>query len=283
MNQEENYLVRKSGGKEEYFSFQKLYNSLINSNASIDQAKGIVDELKVKIHEGISTNKIHSMAFRMLKKQSLRSASCYYLKKGIMELGPTGYPFETFISELFHAEGYTSERSILLKGKCVNHEIDVIAKKANEMMIMECKYKNIAGVPVDVKVPLYIHSRFQDVLDNGLMQLPFTEFKGWIVTNSRFTEDAISFSKCKEIHLLSWDYPLQSSLKKRIDDLNLYPITCLTTITNNEKKWFLSKNIVLVKDIVEKENILTKAGINSKRKSKILDEAINLINTQNCI
>jgi len=158
-----------------------------------------------------------------------------------------------------------------------------LQKKANEMMIMECKYKNMAGVPVDVKVPLYIHSRFQDVLDNGLMQLPFTEFKGWIVTNSRFTEDAISFSKCKEIHLLSWDYPLQSSLKKRIDDLNLYPITCLTTITNNEKKWFLSKNIVLVKDIVEKENILTKAGINSKRKSKILDEAINLINTQNCI
>lgn len=276
MKKKENFIVRKANGTEEYFSFEKLYNSLINSNASIDEAKGIIEQLKEKFHEGISTNKIHSMAFRMLKKQSLRSASCYYLKKGIMELGPTGYPFETFISQLFNELGYKSERSVILKGKCVSHEIDVIAKKEEEIMIMECKYKNIAGVAVDVKVPLYINSRFEDVLNNGLIQPPFTKYKGWIVTNSRFTDDAQAYANCKNINLLSWDYPYDNSLKKIIDNLKLYPITCLNSITKDEKNWLLNKKVVLVKELVNNEKTLLKAGISSKRLPKVMTEIYNL-------
>lgn len=276
MKKKENFIVRKSDGTEEYFSFEKLYNSLINSNSSIDEAKGIIEQLKEKFHEGISTNKIHSMAFRMLKKHSLRSASCYYLKKGIMELGPTGYPFETFISELFNELGYKSERSVILKGKCVNHEIDVIAKKDKEIMIMECKYKNIAGVAVDVKVPLYINSRFEDVLNNGLIKPPFTNYKGWIVTNSRFTEDAQAYANCKNIHLLSWDYPYDNSLKKLIDNLKLYPITCLNSITKDEKNWLLNKKVVLAKELINNEKTLLKAGISSKRLPKVITEIYNL-------
>lgn len=276
MKKKENFIVRKANGTEEYFSFEKLYNSLINSNASIDEAKGIIEQLKEKFHEGISTNKIHSMAFRMLKKQSLRSASCYYLKKGIMELGPTGYPFETFISQLFNELGYKSERSVILKGKCVSHEIDVIAKKEDEIMIMECKYKNIAGVAVDVKVPLYINSRFEDVLNNGLIQPPFTKYKGWIVTNSRFTDDAQAYANCKNINLLSWDYPYDNSLKKIIDNLKLYPITCLNSITKDEKNWLLNKKVVLVKELVNNEKTLLKAGISSKRLPKVMTEIYNL-------
>ena len=276
MIEKNNYTIKKANGDKEYFSFKKLTQSLINSGASLDTAKGIVDILKDKIHEGISTDKIHSLAFRMLKKHSHKFASCYYLKKGIMELGPTGYPFETFISYLFGEKKYKTERSVILQGKCVKHEIDVIATKENEIMIMECKYKNTAGVAVDVKVPLYINSRFQDILDNGLIKKPFNKYKGWIVTNSRFTEDAKKFAKCKGIHLLSWDYPFNNSLKKTIDTYKLYPVTCLNTITKNEKRWLLSKQIVLVKELINNEKSLVNAGISSKRLSKVINEINNL-------
>ena len=277
MENSSNFIIKKANGDEEYFSFQKLYNSLINSNASIEEAKEIVSELKLKIHEGISTNKIHSMAFRMLKKQSSKNASCYYLKKGIMELGPTGYPFENFITYLFKELGYKTERSKIYNGKCVSHEIDVVAKKDSEIMLMECKYKNVQGLAVDVKVPLYINSRFQDVLDNNLLTEPYKQFKGWIITNARFTEDAIAFSKCKNISLLSWDYPFSHSLKKLIDQYKLYPLTCLTSITSNEKKWLLSKNVVLVKELHENEKRLMHAGISRKRINKVLAEIKLLI------
>ena len=58
---------------------------------------------------------------------------------------------------------------------------------------MECKYKNQGGVSVDVKVPLYINSRFDDVLDNRSQLGHFSKFQGWIVTNARFTDDAKAY------------------------------------------------------------------------------------------
>jgi hypothetical protein len=276
MDKEQKIIVRKASGKEEFFSFEKLRNSLLKANTSTDEVNGILDSLKEKIYTGISTKKIYSMAFRMLKKHSPINASRYYLKKGIMELGPSGFPFEKFIGKIFEHQGYNTEVGIILKGKCVTHEIDVICKKENTIMLMECKYKNQAGVSVDVKVPLYIHSRFQDLLENNLIQKPFTNFNGWIVTNSRFTEDATSFANCRGIKLLGWDYPYNNSLKDIIDKTGLYPITCLTSITKIEKKWFLEKGIVLVKEMYKNQKLLPKAGISSARIKFIIAESEKL-------
>ncbi len=278
MKKNEDIIVRKASGKEEYFSFQKLRNSLIRSHASHDEAEGIVNELKEKIFQGISTKKIYSMAFRLLKKKSPHIASRYALKKGIMELGPSGFPFEKFIGEIFKFEGYQTEVDRILNGKCVTHEIDVICKKEDTIMLMECKYKNQAGVSVDVKVPLYIHSRFQDLLENNLIVKPFTKFIGWIVTNSRFTDDALAFGNCRGIQLLGWDYPYKCSLKDRIDESGLYPITCLSSLTINEKKLLLEKGLILVSEINKNEKILLKVGISPKRLKNIFDECKKLTN-----
>ena len=276
MKKNEDIIVRKSSGKDEYFSFQKLRNSLLKSNASLNEADGIVNELKEKIYQGISTKKIYSMAFRMLKKQSPSNASRYHLKQGIMELGPSGFPFEKYISELFKQEGYKTEVDVILNGKCVTHEIDVICKKEDVLMLMECKYKNQPGVSVDVKVPLYIYSRFNDLLENNLLQAPLKKFKGWIVTNSRFTEDAMKFGSCRGMYLLGWDHPYKNSLKDIIDRTKLYPITCLTTLLKNEKQYLLDKGIILVKELIDNERLLIRAGINSNRIPKVLDECLEL-------
>lgn len=272
----ESFIVRKSDGNEEYFSVEKLYNSLIRSKATVSEARAIIESLKDKIHQGISTKKIHSMAFRMLKKQSLKNASRYHLKKGMMELGPSGYAFEKYISDLFSELGYTTKTGLIYQGKCVTHEIDVFAENRDEIMLMECKYKNLVSLAVDVKVPLYIHSRFEDVLENGLLEHTKKTFKGWIVTNSRFTEDAITYGRCKNMSLLSWDYPANKALKDLIDSTSLYPITCLTTLSSTEKRWFLDRKKVLVKDLVNNREILSKASISQKRIPKVMQEIINL-------
>ena len=216
MNEHEKIIIRKASGKEEYFSFQKLKNSLINSNSTEDEANRLIEILKPQLFQGISTKKIYSMAFRLLKKSSSTNASRYHLKQGIMELGPSGFAFEKFISELFMTQGFSTETGRILQGKCVTHEIDVICKKDDLIMLVECKYKNIGGSSVDVKVPLYIHSRFQDLLDNHLLVPPLKRFKGWIATNSRFTEDASCYAECQKIELLGWDVPYGNSLKDQI-------------------------------------------------------------------
>jgi len=273
MKKSDDIFIQKASGKEELISFQKLKNSLLRSNASEDEANTIVNTLKPQLYQGISTKKIYSMAFRILKSQARENASRYYLKKGIMELGPSGFPFEKYISHLFQHEGYRTEVGVILQGKCVTHEIDVICKKQETMMLMECKYKNQPGVNVDVQVPLYIHSRFQDLLENNLLQHPFTNFKGWIVTNSRFTQDALAFGACRDISLLGWDIPHKNSLKDIIDRTGLYPVTCLTSLTQKEKKWLLEKGIVLVTDINNNRKLLLQAGISESRMKIIFDES----------
>jgi hypothetical protein len=268
--------VTKASGITEPFSIKKLRNSLAKSGATPVEINSIIETLLPKLYEGISTKKICSEAFRLIRSQSNSNAARYYVKKGIMELGPSGFPFEKFIGELFKHQGYFIVVGKILPGKCVTHEIDVMAEKEDEIILMECKYRNQSGFNVDVKTPLYINSRFDDVLSNGLLKGSAKRFSGWITTNAKFTEDAIEYGNCKGLKMFSWDYPKNSGLKDMIDHTGLYPLTCLTSLTNSEKQWLLAKKYVLVRDVYKNENLLMKAGVRQSRLKIVGDEGNSL-------
>ena len=195
--------VTKASGQIEPFSIKKLRHSFSRAKATPEEVNSIVETLLPKLYEGISTQKIYSKAFRLLTNHSKPHAARYYLKRGIMELGPSGFPFEIFIGELFKHQGFGVQVGKILQGKCVTHEIDVIAEKENQLNLMECKYRNQPGIALDVKTPLYINSRFEDVLGNKSLKYHEKIFTGWVVTNSRFTTDAIAYGNCKGMQLLS--------------------------------------------------------------------------------
>jgi hypothetical protein len=98
----------------------------------------------------------------------------------------------------------------------------------------------------------------------------------WITTNSRFTSDAIDFSKCSGLNLLSWDYPKNNSLKTKNDIDCLYPVTCLTTLSIAEKDKLLILDILLVKELVNNAEKLEKIGLSSSRINNVLKEAREL-------
>jgi hypothetical protein len=268
--------VTKASGNREPFSMQKLRNSLKRAKATPAETDLIIEALTPKLYQGISTKKIYSEAYRLLRVFSKSEAARYHLKRGIMELGPSGFPFEKFIGKLFENLGYTVLIGQIVQGKCVNHEIDVIGRKENEILLMECKYRNRPGITVDVQTPLYINSRFEDVLASGAFKIKNEKIKGWVVTNSRFTGDAIKYGKCQGLNLLGWDYPAKNSLRDMIDRSGLYPLTCLTGLTKQEKQWFLNKHFVLVKEILQNEEVLLKAGLTLKRVKTLMEEGRKL-------
>lgn len=268
--------VTKASGEVQPFSLDKLKNSLSRAHATAEEIKFITESLIPKLYEGITTKKIYSEAFRLLRGQSKTKAARYYLKKGLMEFGPTGFPFERFIGEIFKFRGYTIQIDKILNGKCVTHEIDVIGEKEKQIVFAECKYRNQSGFTVDVKTPLYIYSRYQDVLDNGLLTGSDKEFIGWIVTNTKFTDDALAYGNCKGLKMLSWNYPKNNSLKDIIDVSGLYPLTCLTTITKNEKQQLLEKNYILANEVYKNEEVLRSIGINENRLKLIFLEGTQL-------
>jgi len=271
-------LVTKASGEVIPFSEEKLLRSLTRSGASSELALSITRDIKPHLHEGISTKKIYRIAFSLLKERSKTAAGKYHLKRGIMELGPSGFPFEKFIAEILKREGYEVKVGQFVQGQCVNHEIDVIAEKAEHHFMIECKYHNRPGTVCDVKIPLYIQARFKDV-EAAWLKLPGhgTKFhQGWVVTNTRFTGDAIQYGTCAGLKLIGWDYPNGGSLRSQIDKFGLYPITCLTSLSKAEKEKLLEANIVLSHEICSSDKPLRDIGVKPSRIETIQKEAIQL-------
>ncbi|MEX2589052.1 MAG: restriction endonuclease, partial [Chitinophagales bacterium] len=216
--------------------------------------------------------------FALLRKSSRPTAARYKLKKAIMELGPSGYPFERFVGEILRKQGYETEVGVIVKGYCVEHEVDVLAKKDDQQFMIECKFHNTQGRNCDVKIPLYIQSRFKDIEKEWLKQEAHRGkfHQGWLVNNTRFTDDALQYGNCAGLKLIGWDYPKQGSLKDMINISGLHPITCLTTLNKHEKNKLLEKDLVLSAELHLKPELLNEIGISEKRHRKILEEAREL-------
>lgn len=278
MKNKNKVLITKASGEAAPFSADKLRHSLERAGADEAQVKRIVEEISSRLYEGISTKKIYRIAFNLLKESSRHLAARYHLKRAIMELGPSGYPFEKYIGEILRWQGYRITVGEIAEGQCVSHEIDVIAEVDHQHFMIECKYHNQPGIFCDVKIPLYIQARFKDV-EAQWLKLPGhgTKFhQGWVVTNTRFSSDAIQYGNCAGLKLLGWDYPVKGALKDLIDTLGLYPITCLTTLSKVEKQHLLDKKIVLCKELCDTPQYLVQAGVSPSRAKSVLEEGEQL-------
>jgi len=274
----EHIQIIKSSGDRVDFSISKLRNSLYSSGADELTVDNIINVVRDELYQGISTKEIYNRAFALLKKSKSIYASKYKLKKAIYELGPTGFPFENFIGALLEYSGYEVEVGKILQGKCVSHEVDVVASKNRQHIVAECKFHSEKTTTCNVKIPLYINSRYQDIVAQykNTSKCPN---EGWVVTNTRFTIDALTYGKCAGLYLLSWDYPQDNGLKSRIDRLGLYPITVSTLLTNREKQFLLSREVVLCRQLLNDVFYLDHLGISETRKTKILSEISMLCNS----
>ena len=280
MAQEMDIDLVKSSGEKAKFSLDKLRNSLKHSGADQMVVEQIVDKVKEELFEGISTKEIYNRAFALLKQKKSVFASKYKLKKAIYELGPTGFPFERFVAAILEYSGYTTRTDVIMNGSCVTHEIDVVAEKNGTVIIIECKFHGEEGRNCNVKIPLYIHSRYNDIKAHWTTKKkePKKLDVGWVTTNTRFTNDALKYGTCAGLYLLSWDYPKNDGLKDRIDRLGLYPITVSTLLTNREKQFLLSRDVVLCQQLGKDKFFLDHLGISKARKEKILSEIEQLCN-----
>lgn len=270
----QNIIIQKISGEHDVFAPEKLINSLTEAGATLQQANKICHTISKNLYAGISTKEIYQKAHRLLKNREKAKASRYGLKKALLQLGPTGYPFELFIGELMKKEGFNVTVGSTMPGKCVTHEVDVLAHNSQYVRMMECKFHNRVGYKTDVKVPMYIKSRFEDLSANWNHASPYANKKheGWVVTNSRFTKDAIDFSHCSHLHLLSWDYPAQS-LKSLINKHMLYPLPIITSIPKGIREKLFDKQITLAITIVEHKELLMELGLDQRKASQIIEEA----------
>lgn len=262
-------------GKREPFSSKKAFNSIIRSGASKEIANKITKIVQKKIYPDISTFEIYKLIKENLAKERESSSIRFDLKYAIKRFGPEGFIFEKFIKEILEKLGYEVINNRIVKGKCISYEIDFIAKDQDLRYIGECKYRNMTGQRVDVSVILKSFAALDDIKDNN----PEHDIETIVVTNEKFTENAIRYAKCKKIKLLGWKYPEEEGLERIIDTNNFYPITILPSFNKNYLELFAKENILLVKNLTQdKIDLLQKRKISKAYLNKLKEEIDLLIN-----
>ena len=281
MKKNPTFLIKKASGEKEPFDIQKFKRSLKRCRATDKMIMSIARKIEKK--PGIRTTKqIYAFALKELEKYNPALAARYNLKQALIALGPSGYPFERFIAQIFKAQGYQVKLNQISPGYCVDHEIDLTAIKRKKHYMIECKFHNRQKYKSDVKVSLYIKARFDDI-EKAWNQDPMHghEFhQAWVATNTKFTKQAVDYSQCAGIELLSWSRP-KENLPILIQKHTLYPITTLTSLSRSEQKALIKKEIVLCREIPKNEWALEQLGIPSRQRKQIIKDVEELCKCNN--
>lgn len=264
-------LVIKADGSQEPFDPAKLEHSLQHAGASSTMRARVVAHVIQELHPGMMTEEIYHHAFDLLRKEEEQPvAARYSIKRAVFALGPSGFPFEQFIAEILRAHGWTTTTGITLTGRCVPHEVDVLAERDGIRVGIEAKFHNDPGGRTDVKDALYVFARYEDLKKAPSESSRVKE--GWLVTNTRFTRNAIRYAQCSNLTLIGWEYPRGHGLLSMINEAGVHPLTALTTLSEGEKRRMLDKRIVLCKDI-QTPHLLQEYGVKPDKIPSVVNEA----------
>ena len=271
--------IAKSTGVHEPFNKEKIKKSLQKAGASENLAQELLQKIE-KLPKIKSTKDLYTYILKYLHEKNRVAAARYNLKYALMELGPAGFPFERFIAEIFKHQDYKVKIREIIKGYCVKHEVDFMATKNNERIIAECKFHNRRGLKSDLKVALYVKARFDDIKNQYQKNQNEKIQKALIVTNTKFTSEAIKYGECVGIDLIDWSYPYGKSLPSIVNNLGLHPITALTSLNKKQKVEFIKHGLVLCKQTEEHKDILKNLGLTDHQIKKIIKESNDVCKLQ---
>ncbi len=268
-------MVTKSDGTLEPIDYNKVSEALRRAGASRTLCEEVIESMKSRVYPNISSSKIYQLAFAELRELRPGAAARFALKTALMKLGPDGYPFETFVGSLLKGRGYVTELRQIIPGRCVKHEVDVVAHRppipmhAATKAIVECKFHNAPYMRCHVQSALYSWARFLDIhaQDSSIDSV-------WLATNTKFSSDAIAYSDCVGLKLLGWGFPAHESIQVRIEENKLYPLTILPSLNRRTFDLLHAAGIILVKEYAATPNErLKKIGLSEREMEKLREDA----------
>ncbi len=264
--------IIKASGNTTPFKKSHIEQSAIRAGATKQYAKEVAKKVEKSTKQGMNTKQILELTLNSMKNKP-EIAARYNLKQAIMLLGPSGFPFEEFLSQVLQNYGYKTITGSFVKGKVVNQEIDIIATKTKTSMI-EAKYHNQPGLRTNTKVAMYTYARFLDIKSN-----PKKKFdEAWLITNTKCTSSAIQYAGGVNLKIIAWKYPHNQNLEQLIEKKGLYPITLIQNLPSNIKHKLFQAKIVLLKDLANHtiEELSTKTKLNKNILEGILSQAKNI-------
>jgi hypothetical protein len=243
--------VTKIDGTQEPYNEEKIRSSAMRVGVPEGLQNDMLQSIRDRLYDGIKTSEIFHLIKEFLKdSDSPYLAMKYNLKDALSELGPSGYPFEKYLALLLTEVGYLTRINQTIMGSAVPHEVDVVAVKDDVTYFIEAKFHKNHAQRTDVRVTLYIKARYDDLKSHW----QGGETRPWIITNTRFSTDAIKYGEFQHIRLTSWGYPKGEGIMDLIEHTGLHPITIIDGLTQSDKLRLLNEGVVSCKQLQDPAN-----------------------------
>jgi len=255
--------VTKADGTKQLFDREKVVSTCLRIGANREIAEAIAEKIEMKIYDGIETRKILRMIFRQLSKHKPVVKYLIDLREAL-SLMKSKPDFERFIQILLSENGYEVIPNQIVRGKCVEHEVDSIARKDGETYIVEVKHHFSYHTLTGLDTSRIARAVFEDVTEGfklGLNNLKID--KAMIVCNTKFSEHAERYAQCRGIQLLGWNSPQDHNLRTMIEEKKLYPVTYLKGLDSATMEKLAYAGIILLKQLTAKnlEELRRETGI----------------------
>lgn len=271
--------IIKSGGLVQSFDPKKLCSSIKRAGAPASVANSICEMVSEKVKPGVTSSNIFRDSLRHLVKEDLDIAVRYSLKRGINTLGPTGFLFEQYVEAVLRAHGYKTRRNIMMKGKGVIHEIDVVAEKGSQTFLVEAKYRNEEGIRTHIDEMMYAESRVRDINNLPQNKQKNKQYLPWLITNTKFTDTVIKYAKAYNLDVTGWTYPKGKSLEDMIIEKKIYPVTVIPSMTKDALEEIAKRGMILAQDLLpySAEDLALEFNINPYKAKAIFKEVQELV------
>jgi hypothetical protein len=267
--------VTKADGTRQLFDREKVVKTCLRMGADRKIADEIVGKVEDRLYDGISTSKILQLTFRLLRKYTPEIRHVLDLRRGL-SLMDSKPEFETFVQVLLAHNGFEVTPNRLVTGRCVTHEVDAIARKDGVTYFVEAKHHVNYHTPTGLDESRIARAVLEDVtegFERGRSSLKID--RAMIVTNTRYSEHAKRYGKCRNILQIGWSSPTDLSLQNMIEEKNLYPLSCLRGLKSETKMKLVNSGIVLMKQLFEEKpsTLARKTGVQTETLNQIIEKA----------
>ena len=269
------FFVTKFDGTQQPFDKKKILRTCLRMGATKAVANSIADEVETRLYDGIPTKKILQMIFRRLKKHKPVIKYQIDLRRALSLINPAP-DFERFIQLLLREHGYKVTKNQIIRGKCVEHEIDAVATKNNKTYIVEVKHHYKYHTRTNLDVSRISRAVFEDLTEG--YELGLNDLKidyAMIVCNTKLSEHAKRYADCRGIKHIGWSSPKKRDLQTMIEEKKLYPITFLKGLNSDTRYKLASKGIITLKQLIQQTPTAFRRqiGFSKEKFESILDNA----------
>lgn len=269
--------VIKMNGEVDKYDPEKVKRSCLRAGVSAETAEKVIDEVSKKIYDGIPTGKLFKIVHNLLANEEEHLAARYNLKEAVSNMDSDCFEFEYYITRLLSRCGYDARHSPepKIQGRCSDHEIDVVVKKDKELALVECKHHFRSHTYTGLDVPMRQWSRLDDVQNadknNDKGTVPAT--LAWVITNTKYSEHAITYARCKGIKMTGWNFPHSQGLNDLIEVHKAYPLSMISM-----PKWARQKLIdEKIYDVLDLKNASTEALKRTGLKEEDINAYLKLV------